>query len=278
LENGTQGVLLLESRQCRGKKWRISEQSVHSGFAGEVAATGLTCGSVIQHLIQRITEAQVETWPFQHFYVEGIFPDAIYKQILANLPPKSNYRPFNPRRWKNSKGEGTRDRVCLSDGELDRIDIAHRPFWSMLTAALESNEFRRAVYTRLSADIAIRLGCSPDAVPDQVAHPNAQLIWDYQEYRIKPHPDGQPRVVTMQFYLPDDGTPDDLGSSLYVKLPLAHRLLGRKFKEVKRFPFKPNSAYAFAVNDCSQRQSYHGRELITADHAVRDSIIITWGK
>jgi hypothetical protein len=82
----------------------------------------------------------------------------------------------------------------------------------------------------------------------------------------------------MQFYLPGEGTPDDLGSSLYIKLPLARRLLGRKIKEVKRFPFRPNSAYAFAVNDCPQRQSYHGRELITAENAVRDSIIITWGK
>ena len=256
----------------------IPEQPAHTAVSRAVAARQLTPEPVIQHLVQRVAEAHVETWPFQHFYVEGIFPDEIYKQIVTNLPPKSSYRPFNARRWKNVKGEATRDRVCLSDGDLEQIDTARRPFWSMLTEALESNAFRRSVYAKLSADIAIRLGCPPDAVPDQAAHPNAQLIRDYQEYRIKPHPDGQPRVVTMQFYLPDDGTPDDLGSSLYIKLPLAHRLIGRKFKEVKRFPFRPNSAYAFAVNDCPQRQSYHGRELITADHAVRNSIIITWGK
>ena len=254
----------------------IPEQRAHSAVAGAAAATESTPNRVVQHLVQRVGAAHVETWPFQHFYVEGIFPNDVYKHILANLPAKSNYRPFNARRWKNAKGDPTRDRLCLSEGELERIDAELRPFWSMLTEALESGPFRRAVYAKLSADIAIRLGCPPNSVLDQSAYPNAMLIRDYQDYRIKPHPDGQPRVVTMQFYLPHDGTPEDLGTSLYTKRPLAHRLVGRKFQEVKRFPFRPNSAYAIAVNDCTQRQSYHGRELITASQAVRDSIIITW--
>src|SRR5262249_33517279 len=67
-----------------------------------------------------------------------------------------------------------------------------------------------------------------------------------------------------------------LGTSLYIRQPLTHRIIGRKFKEIKRFPFKPNSAYAFAVNDCAARQSYHGRELITASQTTRDTILITW--
>jgi hypothetical protein len=255
----------------------IPERPAHSASAAEIAATELlTPNRVVQHLVQRVSEAHVETWPFQHFYVEGIFPNDIYKEILANLPAKASYRPFNPRRWKNAKGDATRDRLCLSEGELERIDTERRSFWRMLTEALESGAFRNAVYTKLRADIAIRLSCPPHSVLDQSAYPNAMLIRDYQDYRIKPHPDGQPRVVTMQFYLPHDGTPEDLGTSLYTKLPLAHRLFGRKFKEVKRFPFRANSAYAIAVNDCPQRQSYHGRELITANQAVRDSIIITW--
>jgi len=108
------------------------------------------------------------------------------------------------------------------------------------------------------------------------AYPNVMLMRDYEAYRIKPHPDGQPRVVTMQIYLPGTDTPDDLGTSLYIKQPLVHRLVGRRFKEVKRFPFRPNSAYAIAVNDCAARQSYHGRELITASQTTRDSILITW--
>ena len=230
----------------------------------------------INHMIERVAGARVETQPFQHFYVENIFPDDVYLQIVAGLPARASYLPFNAKRWKDAQGQSTRDRLCLSEGELDRIDNGLRPFWSSLTAALEADAFRRAIYAKLQPDIAIRLGCSEQAVLDQPAFPNVMLIRDYQDYRIKPHPDGQPRVVTMQFYLPGKGTPDDLGTSLYVKRPLPQRLIGPKFKEIKRFPFKPNSAYAIAINDCPERQSYHGRELITARQTIRDSIIMTW--
>src|SRR5215471_4478634 len=231
---------------------------------------------IVKQLVERVTEARVETWPFQHFYVENIFPDEIYQQIVANLPAKASYLPFNVKRWKNDQGESTRDRLCLTEGELDRIDDVRRPFWTALTEALEADAFRRVVYAKLAADIAIRLGCSEQAVLERPAYSSIMLIRDYQDYRIKPHPDGQPRVVTMQFYLPGKEGQDDLGTSLYIRQPLSHRLIGRKFKEIKRFPFKPNSAYAFAVNDCAERQSYHGRELITASQTTRDTILITW--
>lgn len=253
-----------------------AQHRVASQTTGMPVETAGMVERTVKHLVGRVAAAHVEAWPFQHFYVEGIFPDDVYPQITANLPPRSNYLPFNIKRWKNAQGESTRDRLCLSEGELDRIDDLHRPFWTSLTQALESDAFRRAVFAKLSADIAIRLGCREQAVLEQPAYPNVVLVRDFQDYRIKPHPDGQPRVVTMQFYLPVDGTPDDLGTSLYTKLSLAHRLVGRKFKEIKRFPFKPNSSYALAVNDCAERQSYHGRELITAGQAVRDSIIISW--
>ncbi len=236
------------------------------------------CGvdAILGHLIERVRAAKVEEYPFQHFYIEGIFPDEIYRQICTNLPTRASYLPFNRKRWKNESGVSTRDRLCLSEGELERIDDTRRPFWSTMTEVLESDHLRRTVYEKLKGDIAIRLGCSPQAVLDQAAYPNVMLLRDYKDYRIKPHPDGQPRVVTMQFYLPNEDSHEDLGTSLYLRLPLRERLLGRKFKEIKRFPFRPNSAYALAVNDCPQRQSYHGRELITSSQTVRDSIIIAW--
>jgi len=231
---------------------------------------------IVTQLVERVTNARVETWPFQHFYMMNVFPEDIYEQIIANLPSKACYLPFNAKRWKNSQGESTRDRLCLTEGELGRIDNSRRLFWEAITEALAADKFQRAIYAKLAGDIAIRLGCPRPAVLEQPAYPNVMLIRDYQDYRIKPHPDGQPRVVTMQFYLPGTDGQDDLGTSLYVRRPLTHRIMGRKFKEIKRFPFKPNSAYAFAVNDCAARQSYHGRELITASHTTRDTILITW--
>jgi hypothetical protein len=231
---------------------------------------------IVTHMIERVAQARLEAWPFEHFYVERIFPDDIYKDVVASLPGRSSYDAFNVKRWKNKQGESTRNFLRLSDGGFDRIEGTIRPFWTSVTEALEAEPFRGAVYEKLKGDIAIKLGCDEQTVCKQQHFPNVMLIRDFEDYRIKPHPDGAGRVVTMQFYLPGEGVSEELGTSLYTKLPLSHRLVGRKFKEVKRFPFRPNSAYAFAVNDCPQRQSYHGRELITTKQAVRDTIIISW--
>ena len=82
-------------------------------------------------------------------------------------------------------------------------------------------------------------------LPDSaIARAATQLVRDTEDYRIKPHPDGLNKLVTLQFYLPADESQLDLGTSLFIR----HRgLLGGSFEEVKRFTFKPNSAYAFPV-------------------------------
>jgi len=231
---------------------------------------------IVTHVVEQVGRAKTESWPFQHFQIEQVFPEDIYEQILSNLPAKSCYRPFNIKRWRNDYGESTRDCLCLSEGELDRIDEAQRPFWGSVARALESPALQRAVYMRLAEDIGIRLGCDKGEALQSEAHANVMLIRDYKDYRIRPHPDGKPRVVTMQIYLPHDNSATDLGTSLYTRQSLPYRVIGHPFKEAKRFPFKPNFGYAFAVNDSPQRQSLHGRELIAAEDTVRDSILLSW--
>jgi hypothetical protein len=75
----------------------------------------------------------------------------------------------------------------------------------------------------------------------------------------------------MQMYLPEDTSQLDLGTSLFVR---HRRLLGGTFEEVKRFPFRPNSAYAFAVSDSPQRTSWHGRERLTGFAGVRNTLMV----
>jgi hypothetical protein len=116
----------------------------------------------------------------------------------------------------------------------------------------------------------------PEEVNNSQVFVGISITRDIADYKLKPHPDGQPRVVTGQFYLPRNGSQHALGTSIYEKARFIDRLSGKRFREVKRLPFVPNSGYAFAVNDCRQRQSYHGRELIQAGSGVRDSILMSW--
>jgi hypothetical protein len=51
---------------------------------------------------------------------------------------------------------------------------------------------------------------------------------------------------------------------------------GQRFREFKRFPFRPNSAYGFAVIKTPDRTSWHGREPIPGGKGVRNTIIHTY--
>lgn len=231
---------------------------------------------IVAHLVAQVADVAVEDAPFQHFYLRDVFPADVYAEIVAKLPDRSSYRPLNIKRWHNDKGESTRDQLFLSEGEVARIDASKRDLWADITAAMEHDDVRRAVFSKFRHDVAIRLGCSEDEVLSKPMYPSVSLVRDFKDYAIKPHPDGFPRTITMQFYLPHDDTQVDLGTSLYKKLPIAYRLIGRAYDEVKRFQFLPNSAYAFAVNDCDERQSYHGRELIGSSTGARDSMLVMW--
>ncbi|HEY8581047.1 MAG TPA: hypothetical protein VIL72_14250, partial [Beijerinckiaceae bacterium] len=232
---------------------------------------------IVEHMVAAVEACVVENEPFQNFYFTRAFPDDVYAEMRARMPERARYLPLNIKRWKNAAGESTRDRLCLSEGEIERIAPQDQALWTDVTDALMAPELGRAVYRAMRRDVALRLGCSEEeAATQRLPYPSALLVRDFEEYKLKPHPDGQPRVVTMMFYLADEGAPTDLGTSLYREKPLLKRLLGDRFEEVKRFPFLPNSVGAFAVNDRPERTSWHGRELIEGAAVARDSIILSF--
>lgn len=231
---------------------------------------------IIDHMVDRITAAPVVDEPFQHFWIDRIFPDDVYAEIRRRLPERERYLPLNIRRWKNAAGQSTRDRLVLSEGEISRIAEADQAFWSGITDALMAHELQQAIYAKVTRDIALRLDCKPDEALDQPAWHSVMLVRDFEDYQLKPHPDGEPRVVTIMFYLPEDNSREDLGTSIYRRKPLLNRLFGDKFEEVGRFPYLANSVSVFAVNNKPERSSWHGREVIEGDSVVRDSIILAY--
>jgi len=232
--------------------------------------------SIIEHWRNVISQTPAVHQPFEHIYIEKVWPDEVYHQLRNNLPPAQFYEPINIKRWVRANGESTRDRIKLTYENIEGWPQALQNFWLSLVRALYSDELKEAVFSKLKDDIALRLGITPQDVAGSSMFVAASLIRDTQEYQIKPHPDGYPRVVTMQFYLPESEDQVDLGTSLYVEEAKWRAVLGQRFREVKRFPFKPNSAYAFAVNDTPELRSLHGRELIGAASGVRNSILLAW--
>jgi hypothetical protein len=223
------------------------------------------------HMVGAVTGATLERNPFCHIYVEGLFPRTFYQLMLANLPSPSDYVPLNLRLYSRKNGESTRDLFHLTTDNLAKLSLHAAGIWADVVRAATHPLLKRAVFGKLAPDLAERFGIDQSAVPDIDCAYEVILFRDTDDYRIKPHPDGLNKIVTMQFYLPEDENIIDLGTSLY---GCSNGLLGRSFHEVKRFPFKPNSAYAFAVSDSRIRKSWHGRDRLTAFSGVRNTLMV----
>jgi hypothetical protein len=225
------------------------------------------------HLVAKVQGAALERDPFCHFYMEGVFPAEMYPVLLRSFPRKELYEPLNLRRWARADGTSTRDLFYFTPENLSKLPDEVAALWRAVLRALFDGPFKRALFTRLAPDMAERFGTTEERVPDLACVFDLCLARDTEDYRIKPHPDGLNNLVTMQFYLPEDETNLDLGTSVYRR---HKRFLGGSFEEVKRFPFKPNSAYAFAVSDSPARTSWHGRDLLSGFTGVRNTMILSF--
>lgn len=245
--------------------------TVSTGTASYEPARSPEHVALCEHMVARVGDTPLDRAPFCHVYMQDIFPTAFYPAVLHNLPPPDAYTPLNLRLYARKDGKSTRDQFHLTSENLAKLPRESAAFWGTVVRAMTDGNLKRALFAKLAPDLAERLGIGEQQVPDVDCAYEVVLFRDTEDYRIKPHPDGLNKIVTMQFYLPPDASTPELGTSLF-----RHEkgLLGGKFHEVKRFPFKPNSAYAFAVSDSSARKSWHGRDQLTGFNGVRNTLMV----
>lgn len=104
------------------------------------------------------------------------------------------------------------------------------------------------------------------------------LYRETEGFEIPPHTDTRRKVVTMHLYLPAGRDQLGLGTALYRRRRLAWTPgeWRRRFEKVKQFPFRPNSGYAFVVNNTLTRKSWHGRETLPPGSGVRNTLLNTF--
>jgi hypothetical protein len=229
---------------------------------------------VLDHICSVVEKADVCSWPYAHFYIENVFPDAVYNEILDLLPDAEAYTPDNPRIHTREDGRVTRSILSLSAG-LKRLPDSQRSFWNQIGEALTAPRFRHAVFARLSRDLSKRFHVPPEQLHSIPAFPKPALVKDLGGYEIAPHRDTRSKIVTIQFYLPKDMSKTDLGTAVYrQRLFQLKNLVSLKnrFETVKRFSFAPNTGYAFAVGP----RSWHGRERMPMTSGERDSLMLIY--
>jgi len=209
---------------------------------------------VLDHLCAAVERVEVCSSPYAHFYLEGAFPADVFVRMLELLPDANAYTPDNPRIHTRGDGLVTRNILSPSPHGLDRLGEPHRSFWAEISHALMSRRLRDVVFAKLSGDLHRRFGSRPNQLHAIAAYPKPALIKDLGGYEIAPHRDTRSKIVTMQFYLPEDRRNNDLGTTVYRQNYFRLRnliSLRNRFEAVKRFSFAPNSGYAFAVGSRS---------------------------
>jgi hypothetical protein len=236
------------------------------------------CSRVVEHLLQRIGAARPETAPFAHTYFEELFPRDIYGEMLASLPGPEEYVSAAERHYGDAAGRSVRWMYALSRGGLERLPDAAQSLWRGVAAALTHPAVRRAVFAKLAPDLAFRFRIPESDVPDIAAHSRPTLYREVDGFEIPPHPDTRKKIVTMHLYFPADLSQIGLGTALYKRRPLALPIgdWRRRFEKVKQFEFRPNSGYAFVVNNTLTKRSWHGREKLHEGAGVRNTLLNTF--
>lgn len=241
--------------------------------------------SVGASLVAAIDRAHFEREPFSHVYLEKAFPQEIYDAMLTGLPGLDYFFPDSPAKYgaaarrHHPTPAGTeapascRYTMPLHDANISRLPEDIRAVWAGVAEALSSDELKERIFALFASDLCRRFRTDERGLSRIEAHPRPTLIRDLSGYWLAPHPDSSAKIVTVQFYLPPDGSQRLLGTTLYRRRLLNPRILiGLKnlFEPVRQMEFLPNTGYLFPVGS----RSWHGREEVPAGSGERNSILL----
>ena len=218
---------------------------------------------VNEHVMYKIANEPILTYPYPHFFIQSIFPESFYENMLSNLPPTSKYTSIAETGRVTQGSYKERFIISLPDG-IEALDTHQQDFWIQLTSWLLGDDFLNLLIDKFQPFIAERF--SGSQAKKISLEPTALLIRDFQNYAIIPHPDAPHRLLALMFYMPQDDSVPYLGTSIYRPINSNIRLEGSDgshyprdaFKEVKRMDYLPNSFYGFFRTD----NSFHGVEPV----------------
>lgn len=224
---------------------------------------------VLLHVMDRLAQAHIHSSPYSYFYVENIFPDAFYQELLANLPETFCFQGLSKTGKVDPRTYAERSVLGLQEDALGQLPFSHLLFWSQFAAAIKSDLWCSMLIEKFGCQIKERFGVHYDRVKFSST---AELVRDRTNYSIGPHTDHPIRVLTLLFYFPSSKTQAHLGTSVYEPLDPSFECEGfahhpfAGFKKLYTAPFLPNSLFGFIKSN----RSFHGRELILGKDVERN--------
>ncbi len=225
--------------------------------------------AVLAHVVERLSGAFVKPDPYPHFYIDKLFPEEFYEQLLEHLPDTSSYQPLSSTDKVHPGTYATRFVLPLEEKKICSLPFPQFLFWSKFAAAISGSKWRSLLLEKFGPDIKKRFGVHYENV---TFSSTAELVQDYTNYSIGPHTDHPIRVITLLFYFPRFADKCHLGTSVYEPLDPAFECEGfvhhsfSDFRKIHTAPFLPNSVFGFVRSN----RSFHGREPVLDEGVERN--------
>lgn len=231
---------------------------------------------VVQHMVSRCRKASLVDEPFPYFFIEDLFPDEYYQQLLDNKPNNSQLVLMSSS--GRTQGGVFDDRLMLdmTEDEFLKLDAQRQSFWGHLNTVLLSQAFAESITRVFWKQLQVR-GLVGKGKTLSI-NSEALFMRDRNGFRMGPHTDSPKRFISTMIYLPDNNEHSNLGTSIYRPKQqdftcegLVHHSYGSTdFEEHYRAPYIPNSCLVFLKTN----NSFHGVEALPHDY-LRDTICYT---
>jgi len=214
---------------------------------------------VHKHIIKKIKDANITSFPYEHMVIDNIFPENLYKQLTENFIPDDVLSCLKD---GNRVGNGYSDSryVLKLQSNMPYMEEKLRHVWQNFTKYL-SYHFLHIILQKFNIS-------GHDLFSDIL------YVKDKQNYSLGPHTDRTSKVLTCLFYLPITDKYKNYGTSIYLPLNENFKCAGgphhdfNQFKIHKTIEFLPNRLFCFKKSEVS----FHGVEPVT-ENFVRNLVI-----
>lgn len=236
-------------------------QHIIEGTAGASGAFQPSGGLDLAGVVDRVA---LRHTPFDHIYMENVFPADLYREMLENLPATEKFHQLFHHAAMRADGSSTRLRMYLYPETLGRLPADQRPLWHKVATALCSQELEDAFKRKFRTALEDRFQQPVERIP---LYPVPILVRDMPGYRIGIHADVLSKAITVQFYLPKDTAQAHIGTIFHTN----NRKDGTD--QPLAMQFLPASGYAFAVR---KQESWHSAARTSEADGERRSIMLTY--
>ena len=246
---------------------------------------------MIDYILDKIKKAEIKEDPFEHMFINNIFPDKYFEELLKNLPKKNDYTAINKTGKVKSNYSAERYVFDLTYDSIGKLKNAKKNIFDELLKVFTSPIFFNEVCKVFQKPLINRISNFSDYEKETFGNKNFQysirssLVKDLQKYKLGVHTDTVNKLLTFLFYIPKDSTHSNLGTTLYKPKKGVDIVIGEKgnyhaglaetennFNVVTTLPFIPNSLLLFPRSN----QSFHGVEEINSEGFERNLLLLNY--